>query len=207
MHRRAAEQRCGARFFHPRARCARCSPAATCKTRVTSANDGGGGPSHSRTARRAQHRGKGDERPCRRTLGAGPGRAREIVEEVGLLAEQPEPDGRGQERGRVRPRLRASGSTVRRTATRRNASSSFMGSCSTANPSASQSADVSRRRNSSSGRTMLPRRGAMPARPALAVPRNTLSKTVSAWSSAVCATSTAVASCSRRAASSAAYLA
>src|SRR5256884_887787 len=45
----------------------------------------------------------------------------------------------------------------------------------------------------------------MPASPAEPLPRRKLSKTVSAWSSAVCATSTAVAPCATRAVSRASY--
>ena len=50
---------------------------------------------------------------------------------------------------------------------------------------------------------MCPRRVAIPAMPAAAAPRSTLSSTVSAWSSAVCATRSHSAPASIRAASSA----
>ncbi len=60
------------------------------------------------------------------------------------------------------------------------------------------------RRTPSSGRTTGPRRAGIPASPLAALPRSRLRSTVSAWSSAVCATRTAVAPASARAASSAA---
>ena len=199
--RGAAARASGGRADHPRAPRPRTHPgrprARARPRRPTAAAS----PSQRRTARRATGSGARPQHPRRRRVDAGLGQqtVTELVEQVRLGPEELGLAGEHRARGRVRIPRRASaaprgGSTPAASARRR---------WSGRRPSRARGP---RRRpgrrpgaGASSGRTMTPRRRAIPASPAAAEPRSTLSSTVSAWSSAVWATRIAVAPSSSRA--------
>src|SRR5581483_12027837 len=207
MSKRLTRPRLRRTSMPPATSTARCSPRATARIRSTSVDDGGGGPSQRRTARRARARGaaisvlvrsRSSSRAAARSSAARPSKKSESSRATAAWR------ARTARRSRRAPDSRA-GITSRRSHTRRWTGSAFIGSSSGASPRRAQMAARSARGAPSSGRATVPRRAGMPARPDNPAPRRTLSRTVSAWSSRVWPTSTAVAPSRTRARSSASY--
>ena len=166
--RRAARPR-GVRRARPRAHARRSPPTAAAS------------PSQWRTTRRGQ---RGAAARASARASSVTCSTREIVEQRRRRHASDRPGARAPRRGRVDAPRSERGITSRRNHTRRWRSSSFIGSC-TGTETESQRRFPGSRRGASraAGARTIPRRGAMPARPAVPLPRSKLSNTVSAWSS------------------------